>query len=69
MIFRKPIDADRDRTEEERAEQLARFRENDFSREDERALIRAALRTFLPAVIGVGALFALVAFALVKLWN
>lgn len=69
MIFRKPIDADRGLTEEEREEKLAKFRANEFDRDDERAMIWAALKVFLPVVIGVMAIFVLVMFLVLKLWG
>lgn len=69
MIFRKPIDSDRDLTEEERAEKLERFRSNDFDDNDEKAMIWAALKVFVPAFLGVAAVFVLVAYLLMLLWK
>lgn len=69
MIFKKPIDPDEGLTEEERAKKLEDFRKNDFDKNDERAMILAALKTFLPPVLLILGLFALVGFLLVALFN
>lgn len=69
MIFKKPIDPDKHLSEEEREEKLARFRQNDFDKEDERAMIWAALKTFLPAVLLVMGIFALVAWLIIRMWT
>lgn len=69
MIFKRPIDTDEDLTEEEREEKLNKFRENEFDSNDELAMILAALKTFLPPVLLVLALFVLVAFGVLWLWS
>nr|WP_072514809.1 hypothetical protein [Ndongobacter massiliensis] len=65
-MFRKNPLGDK-RTEEERAKQLEEFRSNDFDEEDEKAMLSAAFRTFLPAILAVLAGFALLGYLIVKL--
>ena len=55
-------------SEEEQERQLERFRANAFDPEDERAMIWAALRIFLPVVLGLVAAFSGLTWLLMKLW-
>ncbi len=56
-------------TEEEQEELLEKFRENEFDKDDEKAMILAALKVFLPAVIGLIAIIVAVIFGVLLLWK
>lgn len=65
-MFRKsPIK----QTEEEQKEILENFRENEFDKDDEKAMIFAALKVFLPAIIGLIAVIVAVIFGVLFLWK
>lgn len=66
MAFKKPVDKYDNYTKREEKEKLEEFREN-FDREDEKALISAALRTFMPMVFGICAVFIIIGL-LITLW-
>ena len=59
-MFKKPIDEYEKLSKRELEDKYDEFaEENEFSKEDERALIFAALKTLLPAVLAVCVLFAI----------
>lgn len=64
MFRRNPLGDTR--TEEEHEKQLEEFRSNNFDKEDEKAMLWAAFRTFLPAILGVMAVFVLLGYLIVK---
>lgn len=66
-MFKKPIDKFEDLSEEEIEDRIEDLRKQEFSKEDENAMIFAALKTLLPAVLAVCVLFALLVL-LISLW-
>ena len=66
MVFKKPVDKYDNLSKTEEEKKLEEFREN-FDKEDEKALISAALRTYMPVVIGICVGFALIGL-LISLW-
>ncbi len=66
MVFKKPVDKSDNLSKAEEEKKLEEFREN-FDKEDEKALISAALRTYMPVVIGICVGFALIGL-LISLW-
>ena len=64
MFRRNPLGDTR--TEEEHEKQLEEFRSNNFDKEDEKAMLWAAFRTFLPAILAVMAIFVLLGYLIVK---
>lgn len=64
MFRRNPLGDTR--TEEEHEKQLEEFRSNNFDKEDERAMLWAAFRTFIPAILAVMAVFVLLGYLIVK---
>lgn len=68
MLFRNWRRPKSNLTEEEQEALLERFRSNAFDADDERAMIWAALRTFLPVVLGLIGAFAFLTWLLIKLW-
>lgn len=66
-MFRKPIDRFEGLSDEEIEQKLEEFRANNFDEEEEKAMILAALRTLLPAVILVCIAFSLI-FFLILAW-
>lgn len=50
-MFKKPIDPYKDLTDEEVEAKMDEFAQNDFDKDDEKAMIHAALTTLMPAVI------------------
>lgn len=66
-MFKKPMDKFEDLSEEEIEERIEEFRKEEFSKEDENAMIFAALKTLLPAVLAVCVLFILLVL-LISLW-
>lgn len=65
-MFKRPEDKYKDLSRKELEKKYDKFaEENDFSKEDEKALIFAALKTFLPAVIGVCVVFVALIYLIV----
>lgn len=59
-MFKKPIDPYEDLDKKDLEKKYDDFsKDNDFSKEDENAMIIAALKTLLPVVLAVCALFAI----------
>lgn len=56
-MFKKPLDKYKGKAKEEIEEIADEFGANEFSKEEERQMIFAALKTFLPAVLAVCAIF------------
>ncbi|MFB0972555.1 MAG: hypothetical protein GX666_05395 [Tissierellia bacterium] len=59
-MFKKPIDKYEGKTKEEIEEIADEFGEQKFTKAEERAMIFAALKTLLPPIIAVCALFGIV---------
>ncbi|MDO5028435.1 MAG: hypothetical protein Q4E36_04120 [Bacillota bacterium] len=66
-MFKKPLDSLDGLSNEEIQEKLDKIKEKEFTKEDERALILAALKTFLPAAAVVIIIFAIM-IKLILLW-
>lgn len=58
-MFKRPMDKFEGLSEDEIEERLNEFSKENFSKEDEKAMISAALKTFLPVVLAVCGLFGL----------
>ncbi|WP_054251814.1 hypothetical protein [Neofamilia massiliensis] len=66
-MFKKPMDNLEGLSEDEIQEKLDKIREHEFTKKEERELILAALKTFLPAALGVVLIFVLI-LKLLLLW-
>lgn len=66
-MFKRPIDPYEGKVKAELEEIANEFGKNEFSKEEERAMISAALKTFLPVVLAVCVLFAIVIWLLWKI--
>lgn len=58
-MFKRPMDPYKDLDKDELEKRYDEFGEENFSKEEERAMIGAALKTLLPVVIAVCLLFAI----------
>ncbi|NLW43372.1 MAG: hypothetical protein GXY89_09580 [Tissierellia bacterium] len=59
-MFKKPKDPYEGKSKKELEEIADEFGKHEFSKEEERAMISAALMTFLPVVLAVFAIFAII---------
>lgn len=66
-MLKKPMDNLEGLSEDEIQEKLDKIREHEFTKKEERELILAALKTFLPAALGVVLIFVLI-LKLLLLW-
>lgn len=66
-MFKRPLDSLEGLSQAEVQEKLDKIREQEYTREEERDLIRAAFKAFLPATIGVILAFSLI-ILLILLW-
>ncbi len=63
-MFKKPLDKFEGKSKEEINEIADEFGENNFTKEEEKAMISAAFKTLLPAVLAVCAIFAILVWLL-----
>lgn len=66
-MLKKPMDNLEGLSEDEIQEKLDKIREHEFTKKEERELILAAFKTFLPASLGVVLIFILI-LKLLLLW-
>lgn len=66
-MFKKPMDNLEGLSEDQIQEKLDKIKEHEFTKKEERELILAAFKTFLPAALGVVLIFVLI-LKLLLLW-
>lgn len=66
-MFKKPMDNLEGLSEDQIQEKLDKIKEHEFTRKEERELILAAFKIFLPAALGVVLIFVLI-LKLLLLW-
>lgn len=66
-MFKSPIDRFEGLTDEEIEKKMEDFADLNFTREEEKAMIKAALETFMPSVILLCALFGLAGYIVYKI--
>lgn len=69
MFFKKPIDRYEGLSKREVEEKMDEFSKNDFDKDDEKAMIFAAIKTIMPAVILVCIVFGILVVLIAKLFR